>query len=526
MPLSDHAAGGDDDLHIETALPNQPQPKTMADTSLKASTRRGSSFIGDVLKLFSSAVVTQALSVIAVPILSRLYSPEMFGVFAIYTSITTLVSNISSLGYVNSIVLPDQEKDAANQLVLSIAVTIGISALTGLVLMIWGEALMQLLQASGLVSVLWLIPTGVLIAGVATALSQWSVRKRRFGKIAVVDVLSSGVISGGQIVAGTAGPASGIGLIVTTVFGQFVGLSAFVAQLWRNDAAFIRGNVRWSSLWGGAKRYQRFPKYDTWSTLLNTLSWQLPTFMLSLFFTPAVAGFYALGNRVLRVPISLISRTVGQVFFQRAARARTEGPLGDLMEHVLIRYISFGLYPFVILLVLSPELFGLIFGAEWTEAGTFSQILSIWSFIWFTASSLSSVFYVLERQDFILKWNIWLLITRILALGAGGLAGDARLTIALFGASGIIMYGYFCGAMIVYSGASWPRLSRSLLRYSALAVIFVLPIYIFLRVSESLGWTLLLAAMLSGAYYLLVGSRDQIVRNYFQRIRLRFADFL
>lgn len=526
MPLSDHTAGGDDDLHMETILSNQPQSKTTADTSLKASTPRGSSFIGDVLKLFSSAVVTQALSVIVVPVLSRLYSPEMFGVFAIYVSITTLVSNISSLGYVNSIVLPDQEKDAANQLMLSIAVIAGISVLTGLVLMVWGEALMQLLQASSLVSVLWLIPIGVMITGVTTALSQWSVRKRRFGKVAAVDVLSSGVVSGGQIVAGAAGPASGISLIITSVLGQFVGLSAFVAQIWRNDATFIRSNVRWPSLWAGAKRYQRFPKYDTWSTLLNTLSWQLPTFMLSLFFTPAIAGFYALGNRVLRIPISLIGRTVGQVFFQRAARARTEGTLGNLMEHVLVRYTSFGFYPFAILLVLGPELFELVFGADWTEAGTFSQILSIWSFIWFTASSLSSVFYVLEKQDFMLKWNIWLLITRILALSAGGLAGDARLTMALFGASGIVMYGYFCGAMIVYSGASWPRLSRSLLRHSALAVIFVLPIYIFLRVSESLGWTLVLTAVLSGVYYLVVGSRDQIVRSYFQRVRLRFVNSL
>jgi O-antigen/teichoic acid export membrane protein len=245
--------------------------------------------------------------------------------------------------------------------------------------------------------------------------------------------------------------------------------------------------------------------------------------MLAYFFTPAVAGYYALGNRVLRIPMSLIGRSVGQVFFQRAARARSEGNLTDLMEKVLTRYASFSLFPFALLFVLGPELFVFVFGAEWAEAGVFSQILSIWSFFWLMASSFSSLFYVLEKQDFMLKWNVWLLMTRIAALGLGGLSGDPRFAVGLFSVSGIVMYGYLCVAMVVYTKVPWSKLAWQLSQYLLVCIALVSPVFVSLRTADSIGVTFVIAAIATAAYYVVIGSRDQLVRQKLRHMRFRLV---
>jgi O-antigen/teichoic acid export membrane protein len=56
----------------------------------------------------------------------------------------------------------------------------------------------------------------------------------------------------------------------------------------------------------GIKRYRKFPLLDSWSSLLNAISWQLPTFILSAFFSAKVVGYYALGMNVLQLPMLLV----------------------------------------------------------------------------------------------------------------------------------------------------------------------------------------------------------------------------
>ena len=52
--------------------------------------------------------------------------------------------------------------------------------------------------------------------------------------------------------------------------------------------------------------------------LINTVSMQLPVFMLSAYSSSEVVGYYMMANRILTAPIHLISRSVGQVYYKEA----------------------------------------------------------------------------------------------------------------------------------------------------------------------------------------------------------------
>ena len=86
------------------------------------------SFARGAIVLSSGSAGAQLLLVLAAPILTRLYTPEDFGLLAIYTSLLALAGVISSLRYELAIPLPKEDEEAANTAVLCLGL-IAISAL-------------------------------------------------------------------------------------------------------------------------------------------------------------------------------------------------------------------------------------------------------------------------------------------------------------------------------------------------------------------------------------------------------------
>lgn len=183
----------------------------------------------------------------------------------------------------------------------------------------------------------------------------------------------------------------------------------------------------------GLKRYKMFPLIDSSSALMNTVSWQLPAFLLAAFFSPVVVGFYALGMRTLQLPMSLVGSAIAQVFFQRAAEAHKSGNFATLVQGITELLLKIIVFPVMLLTVVGPELFSFVFGEVWIEAGNYIQILSLWIIFWFLYSPLSVIYVVLEKQKLGLWFNMVNLSTRFLSLLIGGMVGGVYLcTCSLF----------------------------------------------------------------------------------------------
>jgi O-antigen/teichoic acid export membrane protein len=150
--------------------------------------------------------------------------------------------------------------------------------------------------------------------------------------------------------------------------------------------------------------------------------------------------------------MDLVGGAISQVFYQRAAAARVAGQLAEVVEGTYRRLVTIGFAPTVVLGIVASDLFRFAFGARWVEAGVYTQILSPWTLFWFVSSPLSSLFSVLERQEFGLKLNVRIFGTRFLSLAAGGLTGDARVALMLFAGSGVFVYGYFSFAILAAAG--------------------------------------------------------------------------
>lgn len=488
--------------------------KTAESVEKPPKNEKKASFASDVLTLAGGTTIAQILAILAAPVLTRLYGPEDFGVWALYISITSIISVISCLRYDYSIMLPESDKEAVNLLGLSVLAALAVTGLTVPVIWYFKAQIVDLLNAPQIEGYLWLVPPFVFVNGIFLALNHWNSRTKLFKRLSFSRISSSVSTTATQIALGFAGrPPTSAGLIGGSLAGQSAATFVLGGQIWRDDRNLIKKSLSWKKIYEGAVRHRNLPLIDSWSALMNSISWQLPAFLLSAFFTPAVVGFYSLGFRLLQLPMSFIGSSISQVFYQRASRAVSDGTLSTLVESVFRMLVIIGMFPILILTIVGGDVFTVIFGKAWTEAGVYAQFLSLWAFIWFISSPLSTIYLVVEEHHFGFSYNFFNLTTRFLSLTIGGILGSARLALILFSASGIIVYGYMCLKMMYYSGV---KTSKALKIVFSNLVLFI-PAGAFLAALKIAEINQTVLVIVSGLiiciYYLYILKSDKQVKE-------------
>jgi len=234
----------------------------------------------------------------------------------------------------------------------------------------------------------------------------------------------------------------------------------------------------------GIRRYRKFPIFSSWAGILNTLSWQLPVLMFGMFFSPTVVGFYALGFRILQMPMSLVGSAIGQVFHQRAAEVYLQGSLAPLLEGLMKRLLMVILFPMLMLTVIGRDLYIVVFGQAWAEAGVYTQILSVWAIVWFVSSPLSTLYGVMGKQAQGLALQVAVFISRLVSIGVGAYYGSVTLSLILFSVSGFFVYGYMILQISKFADLDLFRTISGLTKCGALSLSLMLMILALKMVTD------------------------------------------
>ena len=470
------------------------------------------SFINNVLKLVSGSVIAQAAGILLIPVITRIYSPDDFGIFQLLISISGIIAVMSCLSYQLSIMLPEDDEDAANITVLCGGLIMVTSVISGLLILIFKNQIAEVLNAPGLAEYMVFIPIIVFFNGLFFVLNYWLSRHVRFGSVAVARVTNSLTNKGIQIGAGMAIPPSPLGLITGATVGYTLADLIMLRNL-RKDINLFK-NVSIKRIKELAIRYKKFPILTSWSTLSNQVSLQISPFMLAFFFSPTVVGFYSIAHMAVSMPMGLIGGAVGQVFFQKASDEKNRtGSIKNIVKEVHRRLISIGILPMLLLVIIGEEVFNFVLGAKWETAGLYAKILAPWIFLVFIASPLSTVFSVLERQGIGLSFNISILISRIAMLYIGGIYGDPITALILFSGSGVLFWGWMNMYVLKISEVKIGSAIKESLKYTLLALTVSLPLIFVKYLAMPLYIIFTIAIISTSAYYLLVILEDGILRT-------------
>lgn len=356
----------------------------------------------------------QVIGTAAIPLLTRLYSPEDFGVLAVFTALVAILAPMVTLRYVLALPLPRQDGVAMNLLVLSAGLMLALSAMVALALWLGGAALLGLVSMQVLAPWWWLIALGVIGTASYEMLTLWATRRRAYKVIAQTNVTQS---IAGAVMKITLGLAAvqPLGLLA----GQVVAQAGGIGRLLRGFLPEFRASWRHISpirMRRAAGRYRGFPLWRVPSQFLMVFSMQAPMLFMAALYDPQTAGQFSLAVIAISMPVNLLGRTTSQAFYAEASSLgrRRSQEIRTMLVTVMVRLGAVSIVPALALLVLGPSLFSILFGSNWELAGTFAQALSLYLLFQFIQTPVSNVFYIFGGQRQLLFLNA----QRVALLGA------------------------------------------------------------------------------------------------------------
>ena len=407
-----------------------------------------------VATLVTGTGIGQVIVIAGSPVLTRLYSPSDFGVYAVAVSILAVLLTIASLSYELAVPLPESDVDAANVLALSLLTTGVTSLLAAGALLVAGRELVTLLGAPGLAPYVLLIPLSLVGGGLSSTLARWAIRAQTYSAIAATRVTQSVSLVAVQVGLGGLG-AGAPGLLVGDVVGRVAGSMRLARAAWKGHAGAFRAVSR-EGIADAAVRYRRFPMLSTWSALLATIGLQAPLLFIVAFYGPETGGEFALAARVSEMPLALIAGAVGQVFVAEAARLIRTDPKGvaPLFGRTTRALAVTALGPALLAMIAAPFLAVPVFGDSWQQVGIFIAVLVPSFFLEFVIAATGDVLYVLERQELHLVREI----LRFLLVG-GAIPLAAALGLPAVGAIALLSAGR-CLTYLAYGLVSWRAVAR------------------------------------------------------------------
>lgn len=470
-----------------------------------------SKFISNVITLFSATLLGQILGIIVSPVLSRLYSPADFGVSQLIFSMVSLIAVVACLSYQDAINLPKKDEDAANIVVLCLCLIIVTACVSAVILTIFSETIENVLNTPGLSAYLFLIPLAVIASSVAYVLGSWLSRRQQFGTIAQANLSSSVTGKTASIGLGLLSP-SPFGLI----FGSIINDATIIVVSLRKtlaDFPLFRG-VTLEKIRESAIRYKKFPQFSTGSALTSVAAAQCIPFMLAVSFSPVVVGFYAMTYVIITLPLKLMGNSLSSVFYQKASAEKNRtGSIVHVVKSVHTRLISIGIFICLILMIIGPELFSFVLGAQWLTTGVYAQILAPWIFVVFISTPLGSVFNVFEKQGESLGFNVVLLISRIAVVLIGGFFGDPILCMVLLSVTGVIFWSWMNMYLLKMAGVSVRDATLEIFRFLLLGITVSLPLLIAKFLSLSSLLLIIIAIGVTTVYYLIIVYQDPLLKE-------------
>ncbi len=371
-------------------------------------------FVRNFFTLFSGSLIGQLILFAFIPVLSRLYSEELFGILFIFTSLTSILKIIASLRFELSIVLPEKDEHAVNLLVIAVIINILINLMFFFLIFFFYDVFSTVSGENTIGKLIYFVPLSSFFLGFFEIMSYWNNRKEAYKKISYGKISKSAVIVGSQ--TGLKYYSySGNGLIAGVLTGQ--AFSAFL--LFFISFKSISKNLKYVSIkkiFALVRKYKDVPLFNTLLSGLNTLSNQIPFLLLGKYFGLEIVAFYGMAGKVIMTPTGMVAQSIGQVFYKTATDIKNSG--GNLYNFVKKTYLNLAkliIIPLIIIFI-STFFFGFLFGKNWEKAGIYAAVMLPWISIAFLNRPVAWIITILNKQRVVTVFDFSLLILRFLSI--------------------------------------------------------------------------------------------------------------
>lgn len=395
----------------------------------------------NVLIVSSGTAGAQIVSLLASPIITRLYSPEAIGMLGSFMAIVAILLPIAALSYPIAIVLPKTNDDAIKVANNALRISLFFTIVIMIVILLFQEKLIDFLgmKGSSTLFIALSLPCAVLVNVLLTICTQWMIRHKLFVINAQAVIVQSVSLNSMKVFFGLFAPLGKV-LIVLTILGALLQSLFLLFSIKSTKKKELQLPLNGSFDKKLIKRHKAFPLYRSPQGLLANLNQNIPVILLASLFGAASVGFYALCRTVLQLPVTLIAKSVNDVIYPQINQASiNKKPISPLIIKGTLWLSVLGIAPLLLFIIIGPEIFSLVFGEPWQKAGEISQWLTVWFYFNFINRACVAAIPVLRLERFLLLNSILNFILSSLGFYIGySIFADDVYAVAMYSFLGII----------------------------------------------------------------------------------------
>lgn len=372
-------------------------------------------FVRNAILLSIGTAAAQGVSVLAAPLLTRIYAAPAIGRLALFNSFISVASVSVSLKYELGIVSAANESEAAQLTYASMFLSLPVSILSGLVLYLAIRFSWLGFGALPTYATLLMVAT-LFLVGIFAALRYWAIRQGQFGLISKTTVGQHAARAFSQVGLGFIAGNSG-GLLLGELIGRTAGVAQIFREAWPKVRCLLVG-ISIRNLLHTLNVNRKLMVYSLPSTFIDALVANLPVPLVVNLYGLEAGGYFALVQKVLAVPLALVATSVADTFHSSLAICARDNPnrMLTLFKRTSLWLFGIGLVPTLIIAVFGRSLFGVIFGNQWAIAGTLAALSAPWFITQFIVSPLSRLVFVLRGQEVKLIYDIVILASMLAAV--------------------------------------------------------------------------------------------------------------
>ena len=374
--------------------------------------RTKGSFARNAAYAFSGTALITGSQLILPPFLARIYGPEVYGAYGIFSSLCMSLAVVADLGYTQAYLLTPREDRFLDLFRGHLLILAALFVLLLPVVALHERIYAWMPGWSGMGAWLWLLPLGMVVQFLPSMCTQWLVRMKAFGRSASIGGGTNLVLRLFNLGYGWLSQGAAHGLILGETLVRGAGIGVYWVALRPFSPGRVLRDWDLSRIRDAWKEFRNCPRYvfpERWVALLGL---QLPIYLLSS--DPVVVGQFSMASGLLLLPLRLFGFSLGVVFNQKAAETfhRDPADLARITRHFFYRLLATGVLPFAAITVLGDIVFQVVLGGEWRMAGVFAAWLGAFFFFRHLSEPIINLFNVHRRERQMLQFQAVLLGAR------------------------------------------------------------------------------------------------------------------
>jgi len=405
----------------------------------------------------SGAGLRVLISIGLYPIVTRIFTKEQFGGLGLYLAVVGIIALAGTSLYPSGLVIPKFKRDFYALVKLSISLAIIVVIVTSFTIFFFKDTFIYIFKLETLGNLIYLIPFGIALTCITDISLNWNVRNKDFKKNAFSGVASGGSLKIMNISHGLVFGPTLIGLIISNWISVIIAISTLgVKKMIIGLRVLRRVSLKETIVIG--KTYKKYPLNLLPGNLLNKYTTDLPIYMLTAYFSPAITGAFVLADNIMKIPLNVIGNSLGLVFLQRANELYLTSPksMSDFAYETNKKMLKVGVLSFGFLFGFGDLIFAIVFGKKWAIAGTFARILSTYFIFKLISGPMAKVFRVVGKEQYSLYVSCVLAVVRFVGIYLGVISNDYMLAITYFTIANII--GYLVTYVFLFKACNLPIL--------------------------------------------------------------------